>query len=243
MAIFFPAPSAPLAKRLLCLASLSAFLLAPPSLQAAGNVSSAPAAKENTVHAAGQDLAGLNARLETILKNETTRSQAVQDGKKASFFCANCHGMDGNSKFPEVPNLAAQNPSYLLSQILKFRTGQRRNAFMERLVKELSANDLVNISVYFSSTAVGPKAASNTAQVATGKTLFTQTCQQCHGPSAHGNGSIPRLAGQHAEYLTLSLGRYRTGDGQRMDSQMQAVARQLTDDQIGAVAAYLSRQQ
>lgn len=222
-------------------AFVSVFLLVPLLLQAADGISPQFNKKENA-GAADQDNIELSSRLTSILNNESSHLQAIQEGKKASFFCANCHGIDGNSKFMEVPNLAGQNPSYLLTQLLKFSNGQRRNAFMERLVKELSGDDLVNISVYFASKAVSPKSASNTAQVAAGKTLFLHTCQQCHGPSAHGSGDIPRLAGQNQEYLSVSLKRYRAGNGQRINQQMQSVAKQLTDEQINAVAVYLSAQ-
>ena len=52
-------------------------------------------------------------RLRGILASPSATASALEGGRKISQFCANCHGLDGNSKLPEVPNLAAQNPVYL----------------------------------------------------------------------------------------------------------------------------------
>ena len=223
------------------LAFAAVFLLMPLLLQAA--VGTSPQFNKEKTPADDHNKIRLSNQLTSILSNESSRLRAIQEGKKASTFCINCHGIDGNSKFTEVPNLAGQNPSYLLTQLLKLSHGERRNAFMERLVKKLSGDDLVNISVYFASTAVNKKSASNTPQVAVGKTLFLNKCQECHTPSAHGDGDVPRLAGQNPEYLSVSLKRYRAGDGQRINQKMQTVANQLTNEQINALAAYLSVQQ
>ena len=47
-------------------------------------------------------------RLKGLLSDPSARAAAAEAGKKASFFCANCHGVDGNSKLPEVPNLRSE---------------------------------------------------------------------------------------------------------------------------------------
>jgi len=68
------------------------------------------------------------------------------------------------------------------------------------------------------------------------------TCLGCHGvehyvnvyPSYH----VPRIAGQHAEYLTAALQAYRAGT--RSHQTMQANAGLLTDQDIADIAAWLS---
>lgn len=68
------------------------------------------------------------------------------------------------------------------------------------------------------------------------------TCLGCHGvehyvnvyPSYH----VPRIAGQHAEYLSAALKAYR--DGTRQHQTMQANANLLTDQDIADIAAWLS---
>jgi cytochrome c553 len=62
-------------------------------------------------------------------------------------------------------------------------------------------------------------------------------CANCH--RLHGEGkskqAIPRLAGQHADYLNLQV-HYRWM--QRNSAIMNQVSAALTEEQIGAVAMY-----
>jgi cytochrome c553 len=55
--------------------------------------------------------------------------------------CAACHGTHGNSTNPQYPKLAGQNPAYLYSQILAFRTGSRRSDAMSGIATVLSDAD------------------------------------------------------------------------------------------------------
>lgn len=68
------------------------------------------------------------------------------------------------------------------------------------------------------------------------------SCASCHGPA--GNAPIdptyPRLAGQYADYLEHTLQMYR--DGERQQSVMGLQAKDLSDQEIADVAAYLSEQ-
>ena len=49
---------------------------------------------------------GVQDKLKSIQSDPVALRAAVDAGKKVTFFCANCHGEDGISKMPEVPNLA-----------------------------------------------------------------------------------------------------------------------------------------
>jgi cytochrome c553 len=73
-----------------------------------------------------------------------------------------------------------------------------------------------------------------------GKTLG-YTCLGCHGIDTYKNVyptfSVPRLRGQHAEYIGLALKAYRTGE--RSHGTMHAHASTLSDQDIEDVAAYL----
>jgi len=65
-------------------------------------------------------------------------------------------------------------------------------------------------------------------------------CQGCHGVHGEGNApaSIPRLAGQSAEYLGKQLEDYASGD--RANPVMRNFAKPLTRADIEAVATYFS---
>lgn len=74
-----------------------------------------------------------------------------------------------------------------------------------------------------------------------GKTLG-YTCLGCHGIETYKNVyptySVPKLRGQHAEYLVAALKEYR--DSQRGHATMHAHASTLSDQDMQDVAAYLA---
>lgn len=69
-----------------------------------------------------------------------------------------------------------------------------------------------------------------------------QTCLGCHGVPSYSNVyptyHVPKLAGQHAEYLVAALQAYRSG--MRKHATMQAQAQVLSDEDINNVSAYFA---
>ncbi len=182
----------------------------------------------------------IEARLAKLQTDSAGMKSAIAAGKRAVFFCANCHGESGVSKLEHVPNLAGQNVFYLLAQIDKFGDGRRQDAFMSGLVKVLKPEERFNIAVYYASLPVPPVAAANKAQAVSGGKLFARVCSGCHGANAHGTRDIARLAGQRTGYLVSSLKSYRDGSRSRSDPRMAGPARTLSDADIAALSIYLS---
>jgi cytochrome c553 len=181
----------------------------------------------------------VDARLGAIYADASALTKAVDAGRKTATFCFNCHGNDGNSKLPEVPNLAAQNAGYLLVQIGKFVSGERRDPFMQGLMKALSAEERVNIAVFFAEQdrkVIARAAPTNPA----GKALFEKVCVACHGAAGLGNDTIPRIANQQPAYVVKSLSLYRQRNGARGDPQMSVVAAKLSDADIRVLADYVA---
>ncbi len=64
----------------------------------------------------------------------------------------------------------------------------------------------------------------------------------CHGPAGAGNpgAQYPALAGQHAEYTSLQLKAFKSGERSNdQNSVMQTIAGSMTDAQIEAVSEYI----
>jgi len=179
-------------------------------------------------------------RLKAIQADPAALKAAIEAGHKATFFCLNCHGDNGISKIPEVPNLAGQNPDYLLEQIRKFGSGERKDQFMQGLIKVLKEEERVQIALFYGSEGVKPSAA-DPALVPRGKDLFTRLCARCHGEAAHGDATIPRLAGQQMPYLQSSITRYRDKTGVRNNQLMSIATSTLKNDDIKAIANYLTQ--
>ncbi len=182
----------------------------------------------------------LQDRVKTIQADPAALKVAVEAGKKAGFFCANCHGDEGISKTPDVPNLAGQNPGYLIEQIRKFSSGERKDPFMQGLIKVLKDEDRVNVALYYASVHVPPSSA-DAAQAVHGQALFSKLCVRCHGDQARGNELYPRLAGQKLPYLQSSITRYRDVTGIRNNQLMSIATATLKNEDITALANYLTQ--
>ena len=179
-------------------------------------------------------------RLKTIQADPVALKAAIDAGRKAAFFCANCHGDEGIGKSAEIPNLAGQNPAFLLEQIRKFGNGERKDPFMQGLIKVLKDEDRLQISLFYASMTVPPSRA-DAALAAKGKELFGKLCVRCHGEQARGNAEIPRIAGQKLSYLQTTVTRYRDGTGIRNNQLMSIATAPLKNEDIAAVANYLTQ--
>lgn len=168
----------------------------------------------------------------------------------ANQICAACHGADGNSPLPMNPSLAGQHPEYLFKQLNEFKSGSRTNAVMTGMVAGLSAEDMRNLAAYYAAQKPSESAAKDKELVAQGRKLFrggnvaagVAACAGCHSPNGAGIPSqYPRLAGQHPEYIVTQLKAFRAGErANDSTNMMRAVAARLTDNEIAAVAEYLS---
>ncbi len=72
--------------------------------------------------------------------------------------------------------------------------------------------------------------------------IVASTCLGCHGIEGYRNAypdyAVPRLSGQHADYLAAALQEYRSDARQYPTMHMQALS--LSDQDIADVAAYLA---
>lgn len=71
-------------------------------------------------------------------------------GSNGAAACASCHGIDLRGG-PEAPPIAGRSPSYLLRQLLAFRTGARQGPLAERMdpvVSSLSLGQMIAAVAY-----------------------------------------------------------------------------------------------
>lgn len=179
----------------------------------------------------------LDGRMKKVLADNAATSASITAAKKVTFFCDVCHGVNGSSVKGDVPNLAGQNSSYLLTQIDKFSRGQRQEKFMEGLMKLLTEEERINVALFYASKSVEPAGKETSL---TGQALYTARCAVCHAGHAQGNESTPRLAGQQIDYLKTSIKRYRDRTGERIYEPMSASTAGLKETEIQALAMYLA---
>lgn len=171
-------------------------------------------------------------------------------GEAKAAVCAACHGPQGNSFNPLWPKLAGQQASYIVKQLQNFKAGKRSDPIMMGQAAGLNDEDMQNLAVYYATQTIAAGNA-DAAQAAIGQRLYTggnlesglMACAGCHGPDASGNApaQFPGLKGQHAAYVTKQLQDFRSGTRQNdLNGMMQGVAKRMTDDEIKAVAEYIS---
>jgi len=192
------------------------------------------------------------------------------NGKDGVPACMSCHGdnamgMDAMG----TPRLANVGYAYVVKQLTDFAADRRTDTtlgVMNGFAKILSEQDKRDVASYVN-TLNNPSEHSDLASLKSGGTAVGEAylgkglvlygksivengvtqnisaCQSCHGYNGRGNDPIyPMIGQQKYVYLTNQLKKWR--DGSRANDpmgQMRAIAKNLTDDDINNVAAYLSQ--
>ena len=186
-------------------------------------------------------------------KGKANFSQQELQAKIA--YCKTCHGLSGQGfrgSFP-MPRLAGQQPEYLVNQLQAFIERRRTNPVMFNVAHVLSPAMLKALAEHFKDLNPKPLGGGSKELVAAGKKIYEDgvpsaevpPCATCHGPEAKGADAFPRLAGQLNDYVAkklLNWSKERGQDPAKPDNSaiMQPIAHGLTEDQVNAVAAYLS---
>ncbi len=188
-----------------------------------------------------------------IMQKQSTpesRHQSIEAGRDRALLCSVCHGIDGNSTRPEVPNLAGQNPVYLLDQIEKFSDGRRKNYVMNSLAKDFSSDDKINLAIYYNSMSVKMPTVNN--KLATqGKQIYETQCSSCHGMRGTGSISFARIAGQQPIYVFTTLKQFRDNANSDSDKSlkkrnsniMEPIVKQYSDKELEMISAYIAQLQ
>ena len=164
--------------------------------------------------------------------------------------CTACHGPDGNSTSPIWPNLAAQNPSYIVAQLKAFKAGTRENPAMMPMLAAVEDKDMQEIADFFAAQSLHVGTIAATDALA-GQKLYRggdaergiPACMACHGPNGAGNpgSAYPALQGQHPEYVVLQLQSYRDGKRKTDPQQMmRMISKRLTEEDMKNLAHYVS---
>lgn len=166
--------------------------------------------------------------------------------------CAGCHGVSGVSTQPKFPVLAAQQASYLASQLKAFKTRTRGDpdalAFMWGIAASLDDAQIADLAKYYASQRAhsGTESAPDRAAMARGREIFEKgidsqevpACNACHGASGEGKMEGPRLAGQHSQYFLAQMRSFQLG--LRDAASMHEIAMGLKPANLADLAAYVA---
>lgn len=207
-----------------------------------------------SVVASAASMMTIAARAQDAAPVEVTPAAASEAEYVATTRCATCHGQQGMSINPIFPALAGQKAWYIDEQLHLFKSQQRADpyarAFMWGMAAQLTDLQIAALADYYSKQkpfASQPEkfAGDVGAMVAKGKDIYANgiaatgvaPCSACHQEDAGGSDQFPRLAGQHASYLTKQLKALRIGTREQI--VMNGVAAPLKDADIEAVSRYL----
>lgn len=153
----------------------------------------------------------------------------VAEGEAMSAMCGRCHGANGISDDPLVPNLAGQEPYYLVEAIRAYRDRERSH---EDMMADKSDAEIESIAAYYSVQAI-PSGRDADLQLAE----IIAKCDRCHGGAVGVSTiAVPLIHGQKAEYLLRVMKEYR--DGQRGNSMMHTMSAGYNDELLAQIAEY-----
>jgi len=142
--------------------------------------------------------------------------------------CVACHGNEGNSNGPAIPNIAGLSPIYFIGAMLAYKYEDedqlleiidgdvdfedveafpRYSTIMGRIAKGYTEEEIKLMAEYFSAKeVVRPAQAFDVTMAADGKKLHEKYCEKCHeneGRSAEDDTGV--LAGQWQPYFLYSM--------------------------------------
>ncbi|MDR7295438.1 cytochrome c553 [Pelomonas aquatica] len=181
----------------------------------------------------------------------SAQAQDVKAGERKIAMCIGCHGIVGyQASFPEihkVPMISGQNAKYIVAALQAYAKGDRKHPTMHGIAASLTEQDMADVAAFYEQQAKlpavpesVPAAPANVAEL-----LTKGACVSCHGAnfSKPIDPSYPKIAGQHADYLTVALKSYKTERNNnvgRSNGVMAGQVKQFSNAELKAIAKYIS---
>jgi cytochrome c553 len=194
------------------------------------------------------------ASLTTVALAQDIKGDAAV-GKTKAAMCIGCHGIVGyQASFPEVykvPMISGQGAKYISNALAAYQKGERKHPTMGAIAASLSEQDMADLGAYYAQhgkvegAAPLPEKASREPNAAVADLLKKGTCIACHGANFAKpiDPGYPKIAGQHADYLTVALKSYKTeglAKVGRSNGVMGGIAKQFSNAEMKELAKYIS---
>jgi cytochrome c553 len=160
---------------------------------------------------------------------------AAQDVPALAETCAGCHGQNGTPINSATPVIWGQQSSYLYKQLHNYKSGERDNAVMAAIVKDISLQDLRKLANHFAAKSWPAAHAASAAADPAGVAM----CRACHMQGFEGGPPAPRLAGLSYEYLVAAMRSFADG-GRTNNLDMPGFMAALSEHDRDAIARYLA---
>ncbi len=170
------------------------------------------------------------------------RGQEPARGEQLAQACEGCHGPNGNSADPQYPILAGQTLRYTYLQLKDYKEGRRQDPDMTAVAVNMGKEDMLAVAAYYAEQKpVSIRFKADAERSARGKYLADTTlCTMCHQGHYQGQNEVPRVAGQHFEYVKKQLMDFKTRTRTNDAATMTSVAGTLSDEDVENISEYLA---
>lgn len=176
-------------------------------------------------------------------KPDLARAEEIVGGR-----CFICHGIEGESASPVFPRLAGQHSEYIAKQLGDFKSGKRKSDAMKPQAEELTTADMKSLGAFFQGKPAHALPVADAELAAVGRYVFNRgnsytglpSCASCHGAKGYGTPALPRLAGQHPQYIEDQIRQFNKRERTNDNAVMHTVASKLSDLERHAVAQYIA---
>jgi cytochrome c553 len=187
----------------------------------------------------------------SIAQAQDAKAASAKARETKAAMCIGCHGINGyQSSFPEVhkvPMIAGQGAKYIVAALTAYKKGERKHPTMRAIAGSLTEQDMADLAAFYEQQA-GAVSVPDQAEAGSGEVqalIAKGACASCHGSnfSKPIDGSYPKIAGQHGDYLYVALKAYRTeGNPQvgRGNAIMGAQVKQFSNAELKSIAQYLA---
>lgn len=167
--------------------------------------------------------------------------------------CIACHGTDGNLESPTWPKIAGMSREYLIKQLHDFQAGEEGPRFeptMLGMVQNLNDQDIADLADFYASKEM-TIGTTELSSFELGQRIYkggnprtgVAACAACHSHDGKGNdlAKFPRLSGQNPGYIIEQLNKFKSQERSNdPNGMMRDIAAKLSDEEIKAVASYVT---
>ncbi len=181
--------------------------------------------------------------LSSILMLGSTQLMAAPSASMLANTCAGCHGTDGASMGPAIPNIAGVSTEYFNTVMKEYQEDDRASTIMGRIARGYTTEEVALMAKHYASlkpTSTNQKL--DAAKIATGSKLYNKNCSKCHdenGTLADDDSGI--LASQWLPYLQYSMEDFKGGH-RDMPKKMKKKIDKLSAAEIEGLLQFFASQ-
>ncbi|WP_244470753.1 c-type cytochrome [Microvirga massiliensis] len=166
----------------------------------------------------------------------------AQNLEEKAQICSACHGENGVPQERTTPIIWGQHQGYTYIQLRDYKRGTRKDEQMTAIVADMDRNDMMALAEYFSKKPWPNLQQLRADEATTMRALRANVavnCTGCHLGEYQGDGTVPRLAGQSAEYMSKTIAQFRTRERANNPGMSDLMIATSPDD-LAALVAYLA---